>query len=119
MKNNLKFRNHFSPLLISILFTACLTNVEESLDENPTNIDPCETVTYSLSVKPIIDANCIQCHNASVGQFPNLDSYSATSARASLILEQVESRRMPIGATLTTAEIAAIKCWVNNGALNN
>jgi uncharacterized membrane protein len=119
MKSNLKFRNYFLILFVSILGSSCLTNVEEPLDENPINIDPCETVTYSLSVKPIIDANCIQCHNASVGQFPNLDSYSVTSARASSILEQVESRRMPIGATLTTAEIAAIKCWVNSGALNN
>ncbi|PQJ81387.1 c-type cytochrome [Polaribacter glomeratus] len=119
MKNNFRFRNHFLLLLVTILFTACLTNVEEPLDEKPINNDLCETVSYSLTIKPIIDANCIQCHSTNGGQFPNLNSYAALSSKANSVLSEVQSRRMPIGGTLTTDEIAAIKCWVNSGALNN
>ncbi|MDP5105892.1 MAG: cytochrome c [Polaribacter sp.] len=117
MKINFKFRNHFLMLFLSVFLSACLTNVEEPIDNE--EVDVCETVTYALSVKPIIDNSCTQCHSSNGGQFPNLDSYNALSSNASSVLLEVESRRMPIGSSLTTAEIAIIKCWVEKGALNN
>jgi len=36
-----------------------------------------------------------------------------------LVQEVTQTRRMPKDGTLTSAEIEAIRCWVDNGALNN
>lgn len=119
MYNNLKFRKAFLLLLLGVFFTSCLTNVETPIeDENPT-VDPCSTITFAINVKPIIDNNCIQCHSTSGGQFPNLETYNGVSANSAKVKSEVESKDMPRGGTLTTAEIEAITCWVNAGALNN
>jgi uncharacterized membrane protein len=115
----MKFKNHLLILLLSILFSACLTNVEEQIEEeDPTIVDPCEAITFSLSVKPIIDNNCIQCHGAG-GNFPNLTTYNGISSNASIVKSETVSRRMPQGGSLTNEEIKAISCWVDGGALNN
>jgi mono/diheme cytochrome c family protein len=119
MKINLKFRTHFLILLFPILCTACLSNVETPfVEEDPTAADPCESITYTLNVKPIIDANCIQCHGAG-GNFPNLTTYNGISSNAGLVKAETGSRRMPQGGSLTAEEIKAISCWVDAGALNN
>lgn len=117
MKTILTFKNLFLVVIGSIIFSACSTNVEEPMEEVVTN--SCKTVSYASTVKSIIDANCIECHSQNGGQFPNLDTYNALSSNANSVLSEVESRRMPIGGSLTTAEITSIKCWVQNGALNN
>lgn len=119
MKINLKAKKYFLIFLIPVFSVACLTNVEEPfVEEDPTAADPCETITYALHVKPIIEANCVQCHGSG-GNFPNLTTYNGTSANASLVKAETVSRRMPQGGSLTTEEIKAISCWVDAGALNN
>lgn len=118
MKINLKFKKEFLILLLSVFLSSCLTNVEEALIEENPNVDPCETITYTLNVKPIIDNNCIVCHGNG-GNFPNLTTYNGTSANANSVKAEVVSRRMPQGNSLTNDEIQAISCWVDAGALNN
>ena len=117
MKNNLKIRKEFLILLLSVFFASCLTNVEEATieEEEP---DACADITFATNVKPIIDANCIQCHGSG-GNSPHLTSYSFINASAASVKDAVASRRMPQGGSLTQNEIDAIVCWVENGALNN
>jgi mono/diheme cytochrome c family protein len=122
MKMNLKIRKEYFVIFLGLLFASCLTNVEEPIIEEDIPdvvVDPCESITYSSNVKQIIDNNCTQCHSSSGGQFPNLENHSGLSANASSVKSQVESRQMPIGGSLTSAEIEAIACWVNAGAQNN
>lgn len=118
MKIILKLRKYFFIVLIPVLCSACLTNVEEPLIDDPTTANPCETITYTLSIKPIMDANCVQCHSAG-GNFPNLSTYNGVSANAASVKAETVSRRMPQGGSLTSAEIEAISCWVDAGAINN
>lgn len=117
MNNQLKFRKTLLILSTIVFFASCLKNVEETIEETP-ETDPCATITYALSIKPIIDNNCIQCHGTG-GNFPNLTTYNGTSANANSVKAEVVSRRMPQGGSLTTTEIEAISCWVDAGALNN
>ena len=80
----------------------------------------CDNYSFSNDVKPIIDNNCIQCHNANTGSnFPNLTTYNGISAHKDIVKAEVVSGRMPQGGSLTQEEINAIKCWVDSGALNN
>lgn len=118
MKINLKSKNIYILLISGILFSSCLSNVEEEQQIDNGNTDPCNDITFSANVKPIIDSNCIQCHGNG-GNFPNLTTYNGVSANASIVKAEIVSRRMPQGGSLTTEEIAAISCWVDSGALNN
>ncbi|WP_166964567.1 hypothetical protein [Yeosuana marina] len=68
-------------------------------------------------IKPIIDNNCVSCHNGS--QFPDLRTYQGVSVNSEIVKEQVINRTMPIGGVLSNEEINLIKCWVENGSLNN
>jgi uncharacterized membrane protein len=117
---NLKVKKLFLLFAVGIFFSSCLTNVEEPfLELDPALADPCETITFSTHVKPIVEVNCVQCHGVR-GHFPNLTTYAAISANAALVKSVTVSRRMPQGsATLTNEEIAAISCWVDAGALND
>ena len=118
MKINFKARILYFILILPFLCSACLTHVEEDIEAELTAEELCATVTFSLNVKPIIEANCIQCHGSS-GQFPELTTYNSISANAALVKAETVSRRMPQGNTLTNDEINTISCWVDNGALNN
>jgi uncharacterized membrane protein len=117
MKTTSKFRKEFFILLLGFLCMSCLTNVEEDTIPDDNTIDPCATTSFATNVKPIIDNNCIQCHNG--GQFPDLRTFANISANATRVKNQVSSRSMPVGGSLTNAEIEAIVCWVENGTPNN
>lgn len=115
MKNYLKIRKELLILFLSFFLASCLTNVDEEVDVQ----EPITEVTFSLDVKPIIDNNCTQCHSTAGGTPPNLETYGGVSANAASIKAEVESKRMPIGGSLTDAEIQAIISWVDQGAQNN
>ncbi len=115
-KNGGKFQNALYGFFVLLLLFSCEANIEEELitqDDASCNPD----VSFALSIKPIIDNNCLQCHGGT--QSPNLSSYAGISANADRIKTQVVSGRMPQGGSLTTEEIQLISCWVDNGALNN
>ncbi len=98
---------------------SCVYNVE---NEGMVIDDLCDpAVSYSATIQPLIATNCMPCHGEDGGipEAPNLTTYTAVQSRASLIKEVTQSRRMPQEGTLTDAEIAAIKCWVDAGAMDN
>ena len=104
-------------MIAVFLIFSCENHVQEDdiVEMEASNCDP--NTSFTTSVKPIIDANCVSCHNGS--QPPNLSSYNGVSSNASNVKTQVISRRMPLGGSLTTEEIELIRCWIDNGALNN
>jgi uncharacterized membrane protein len=118
MKIRFKIKNELFILLIFVIFTSCLTNVDEEMVIDPKEPDPCVSITFSMNVKPIIDNNCVSCHSAG-GNFPNLNSFSGISANAANVKFQVTNGLMPQGTPLSNEDIQAIVCWVDNGALNN
>lgn len=102
--------------LLLVFFTSCLTNVEEDMTELEPNA--CADITFATTVKPIIDANCIQCHGSG-GTLPELTTHSLLQLHAGSVKSEVVSREMPKQGSLTQDEIDAIVCWVDDGALNN
>lgn len=76
-------------------------------------------ISYSASVANIIETSCAVsgCHNGT--QFPDLREFSNIQANAGAIKSAVVSGRMPKVGSLTQAEIDAISCWVDDGALDN
>jgi hypothetical protein len=83
-----------------------------------------DTISFSNDVMPIIQANCINCHdqgNASGGF--DFSSYTSISANANAILNSMKAngyQLMPIGGpALPDATIQKVKCWIEQGKLDN
>ena len=116
MKKLLKLRNLFLVLATSLFLSSCIANVEEQLEEPNTTV---EKVSFKSAVKPIIDARCTSCHSPSGGTSPNLTSYQEVKNKAERVKVRVDNRTMPLGSSLSDAQIKTIVDWVNEGALDN
>ncbi len=112
------------------LFAGCYYHNEEELypDANPV----CDTtaVTYSKSVLPVLQSNCLICHsaseNAANGGSINLEDFSLLKDLADggnlfgAITHNPLYPRMPKDrAKLDTCSISKIKIWIDKGAINN
>lgn len=117
----MKMKRNIRKLSVLFIFIGCLLSCEYHVEEDLTIIeipdDPCATITFSQHVKPIIDGRCVQCHSGN--RFPDLRTFEGIKNSAGLIKSEVASRSMPQGSTLTEAQIQAVVCWVDGGALNN
>ncbi|NNE76416.1 MAG: cytochrome c [Pricia sp.] len=105
-------------VLIAFQLVSCEYHVEneEIVDDSCT-----PAVSFSAFIRPLIDTNCMPCHNGDGTEpfAPNLTTYASVESISELVKEVTQSRRMPKEGTLTDAQIEAIACWVDNGALNN
>lgn len=99
-------------------------------------LDAQKKVTFEEHVRPIVESNCIGCHNAgrSSGGLA-LDDYDrvfdggssgdvvkagdADGSKLYRVVAHLESPKMPPGAKLDGKAIALIKRWVDGGALRN
>lgn len=103
-------------LLFLLFISACSSGSDDDMGPPP----PSSKVTYTGTVKAIIDANCISCHNnPPVNNAPmSLTTYdnvkSAVQTRG--LIGKVESGAMPpVGEDLTLMEVQAIKDWQAGG----
>ena len=111
MKFYIKYSTICTIFLLTVFFTACISNIEEQQEE-------LTKVSFMNDVKPIMDARCLSCHGVG-GNFPELKNYTEVSNHATMAKNEVASGRMPKGAALTAAQIKSIVDWVDEGALDN
>ena len=84
----------------------------------------CDTVqvTYSLSIKPLVDTNCKGCHNATTQSGSvNLDGYANFSAHAerSLIRMRDSQNPMPPSGKPSDCISRTLEIWITDGKPNN
>ena len=87
-----------------------------------TDID-CSTVTYSATIQPLIQQTCSgsSCHSAN-GREGSLMTYSqlkVTVDNGQFRKQVLDNQTMPQGSSLSSTQLGQIKCWLDNGALNN
>jgi hypothetical protein len=115
-------------LLVSLLFLGgCYYDVEEEL--YPASVNACDTaqVTYSLTIKPIIDQYCNSCHSAAIQQgsviletHTALLAYVNSGQLLGAVKHQSGFSPMPQGgAKLSDCNILKIEKWVQSGAMND
>ncbi len=119
-------------LIICSLALACTNNSVE-----PEEID--REVSFANDVQPIFTAQCNSCHGNGQNGF-NSGSYSGVmnsnspnyggpivipgDPENSPLIDKLEPNpqfgsRMPVGGALSSAQIATIREWIEQGALNN
>lgn len=100
---------------VFLLFITSCTSEDDDMDPLPVN-----KVTYTETVKAIIDNNCLNCHiNPPVNgaSMPLLTIEDVSNAvKNKNLIGKVESGYMPpIGDVLTPAQVQAIKDWKLGG----
>jgi hypothetical protein len=128
------------PLAISaaLIFSACQS---EKID-NSLIVDPGNDVSYAADVQPIFDASCggSGCHVGETTNGVNLSTHADATGSIGLqygaivisgdgagspIIDKIgpgprQGSRMPLGrGALSTADIATIRAWIDEGAANN
>ena len=120
MKKNLSILS-----LILLILLSCTHTSEEDLIEQTI---PVTNITYSTDIKPIIDNNCIMCHNN-----PPVNGAPMSLLTYSAVKEAVENRNlinrvssndlgflMPLGGPrLPQNLIDLITQWESDGLLEN
>ncbi|MCS7074001.1 MAG: hypothetical protein NZ108_06005 [Bacteroidia bacterium] len=114
--------------LFAFLLFACENKSEEELFAHLSQ-QTCDTtaITYSVTVKGILDSRCNNCHDAAnhSGEVV-LDNYSSVLAQVSngKLLSSIKhdgnTSPMPKGESkLSNCDIQKIERWILNGAPNN
>ncbi len=117
-----------SVMLVLAFFSSCYYDKEDFLYAKMTD-SVCDTtnVTYSGSVKSIIDNNCIGCHpgssSASFNGYTALNTYLNTNSQKFLDYVNHASGSSPMppapAAKLNTCNLNLIRIWINAGHPNN
>lgn len=110
--------------LLTVL-PGCYYDVEEELYPN-TGCDTLD-VGYATTIAPIIEDNCLNCHNAAANfgnvtleGHNNLKTYAGNGQLLGVIRHESGFPAMPQGAPqLVDCTIEKIEKWVNDGAPDN
>ncbi len=103
-----------------VSFESCYYDSEEELYPNSNQTDT-SAVTWTLTVKPIIDQKCATagCH-VSGAQSPDLSTYQGVFNNKDRVkIRATELDNMPAAGALSQVNQDAIAKWINNGAINN
>ncbi len=105
-----------------VALVSCESNTYSEIEGDTVITNP----TYQKNIKPIIDANCITCHNngTGIGGFPLLTYEDVRLATESgNLIFRIETatgeQSMPFNAQkLSQSKINLIKLWATNGFPN-
>jgi cytochrome c5 len=112
----------FCTVVIASLTTGCYYDSEEYL------YGTCDisSVTFSKDIKPILDANCINCHSSGAIDLTNYDGVKAKVSDSTLYKAisysysgANSSKNMPSAGKLDDCSINKVKAWIDGGATNN
>ena len=99
-------------VLILSVFVSCSSDSDD-MEEVPT------VVTYTNSVKNIINGNCLNCHGTppTNGAPTSLTTYDEvkTAVQSKNLIGRIESGNMPPNGSLSNSQITAIKNWQAGG----
>ena len=102
-------------------YTALVTDDDGC--QNSTTVSVLSGVSYNNNIVPLFETNCSLsgCHDGSNAALPNWTDFATVQANAENIKTRTLDGTMPPAGRpdLLPAEIQAIACWVDDGALNN
>lgn len=119
-------RNLFLLTILCGSLFSCVKEVGKPIGEAPPPPGACDTITYTLHVKAIIDKKCgsqanngAGCHS---GGFPSggvsLTNYQEVKAKADRVeARAVVAKTMPVSpeGPMTPEQLDQLKCWLGNG----
>jgi hypothetical protein len=108
-------------ILSSLLLVSCTFEKAE-----PLSVECSTTMFYTSDIKPFIDSKCVICHNngsfyLGAADFADFNILKAIIDNGSFKNRVFNLKDMAPATEvqLTKAEFAKLKCWLDQGALNN
>lgn len=110
-------------------FSACTKDIGKKPEpavvvdttKNTSQVNACDTITYTKHIKPIVTKICLACHGDTkpFAGF-SLNSYDLLRAKgeAGKLKARVINGQpsfMPQGRAMSTDTTALFNCWINNG----
>ncbi len=106
---------------ITLIFFAVFSSCTKEKVPMSTALICIDTVYFSTQIQPMIQQNCIGCHNIG-GSLPTLTNYTEIASFATSILSSMNGspQLMPLNGTpLNDTLIQQFSCWINQGKANN
>ncbi len=119
--------NYF--VIIAATISSCYYDNKEELYPGQTTCDTVN-VSFSKDIKPLIDAQCVGCHNTqsptagiSLSTHPEIQVYAKSGQLygvLSWITPFTGSKQMPpSGPKWSNCNLSKLKSWIDKGAPNN
>ena len=122
-----KMPRGFLSAFLVFLCSSCLYDKSGSPPPASCSTSPTSQVSFSRDIFPIIQTNCLQCHDAK-NHYGGIviENYTqiAESGRSGELYNTIQissngKAYMPKGGRLLDCEIALIQAWIKQGALKN
>lgn len=109
-------KSFFISVVFLFLAASCSSDSEDDEFIPPVGND----ITYSSTIKDIIDGNCLDCHTAPPQNGASISLINLEDVRDAVLnrdlIGKVESGSMPpVGDFLTASEVQALKDWQSGG----
>lgn len=111
--------------LLTLLFSGCYYDVEEELYSNNGVCDT-SSVTYTLTIAPIINSSCNSCHSGSapsgnidLSNYSNVKLQADNGALYGSMSHDPNWSQMPQGGNkLDDCTLQKVKVWIDKGVPN-
>ncbi|KIO78200.1 hypothetical protein TH53_04930 [Pedobacter lusitanus] len=113
-----KYTSPLITLTISIILLAACTKKQAEEPKPVVPEKPGIQVSYAATIQPIFQARCAGCHapGRKASAAWSFDGYGTVTANAARIKQVVlVSKTMPLGGTLSAADLQSIKDWFDQG----
>lgn len=123
---NMKKRGLF--LIVSCvsfcILHACTYRKESDLIKPGKEICDTSSVSFSASIKPILDTHCTSCHReggTGPGNFNDFTTFQSYVNSGQIRNRVIDQKTMPPSSNpdLSDCELTALDKWIKEGALNN
>jgi len=104
-------------LIITLLFVLFLFSCKKKQDVTCDGSNP----KYNSEVKTIINNNCMPCHGpgGSDDDYSTYQNILPVLNNGDFEKEVLKRQTMPTNKTMSKSDLSKIKCWVENGYLEN
>lgn len=114
----------FAALTLTAVTLFSLTNCFYDNEQDQYGITQCDTtaMSFSLDIKPIIEANCVSCHTpGGERESTPFNDYDGIVSYADQVAERVKGvgSIMPPSGAIPVCDQQKIESWVKAGAPNN
>jgi len=105
-------------LVFSLFLIGCESHTYDDISGFST------TPNYNKHIKPIMENNCVSCHNPTYGQFPNLTNYdevkdATLNGNVACRVDASCGAIMPQAGKMASPSILMIQYWKNTNCPEN